>query len=189
MANDEAKIICITLLRGINVGGKNLLPMKELVVLIEAIGATHVKTYIQSGNAIFQIQASHFNSVASRIENKILEHKGFKANVSVLKSGEMEKVMAKNPFPDAVYQPQFLHLYFLSAKPPSPDFGKVESLKAETEQFSLIDKVFYLHAPEGIGRSKLAAHVEKLMGVQATARNWRTVSKILSLAHDLSDST
>lgn len=77
-----------------------------------------------------------------------------------------------------------MHYGFLSAVPSHPDLKKLASLKAESERFQLINKVFYLHAPDGVGRSRLAANSERLLGVAMTDRNWRTVSKIRDMARE-----
>jgi len=79
---------------------------------------------------------------------------------------------------------KLLHFCFLSEMPKEPDLESLEALKSESEEFRLINKVFYLYAPDGVGRSKLAAKVEKAMGVPVTARNWNTVRKIRSLITD-----
>lgn len=171
----------IALFRGINVGGKNILPMKELIVLLEELGAHDVKTYIQSGNAVFQHKAESASQLSSKISAAIKASHGFEPQVLPLDSTEMEKVIAANPFPEAESEPKTLHLYFLDSVPQNPDLKTLEEIKKDNEQFKLIDKVFYLHAPDGIGRSKLAARVEKALGVAATARNWRTVCKIMAL--------
>ena len=76
-----------------------------------------------------------------------------------------------------------LHLYFLSQVPKHPNLDAMNSIKSPSESFVIMDKVLYLRAPEGIARSKLAARAERLVGVDATARNWRTVSKILELTN------
>ena len=90
--------------------------------------------------------------------------------------------MAENPFPEAETDPASLHLGFLAAKPQNLDLQKLASLKRDSERFHLSDGVFYLHAPEGVGRSKLAAGAEKLLGVPMTDRNWRTVCKVMEMA-------
>jgi uncharacterized protein (DUF1697 family) len=75
-------------------------------------------------------------------------------------------------------------VYFLAASPERPDLDGLEGIKSDRERFFLGDGVFYLHAPDGIGRSKLAANVERLLGVPATARNWRTVGKVMEMANE-----
>lgn len=174
----------IALFRGINVGGKNILPMKELVALLQNLGAQGVKTYIQSGNAAFQHQAEQAVELSDRIRAAISESHGFEPQVLLLDVAELEQAIASNPFPQAEADPKTLHLYFLADRPETPDLETLDNLKQDTEQYGLADKVFYLYAPDGIGRSKLAARVEKSLGVTATARNWRTVSKIMAMAEE-----
>jgi uncharacterized protein (DUF1697 family) len=166
------------------VGGSNLLPMKELVALLERLGLENVKTYIQSGNVVFRSAETDAARLAGRISAAIQEGHGFEPHVLVLELQELERVAASNPFPEAEAEPKTLHVNFLAAAPADPDLKALEGLKSESERFSLQGNVFYLHAPDGIGRSKLAANVERLLGVPATARNWRTVSKILELAKE-----
>jgi uncharacterized protein (DUF1697 family) len=172
----------IALFRGINVGGNNILPMKELAVVLENLGAANVKTYIQSGNAVFQHESENVSGLSSRISAAIKESHGFEPRVLLLDLVEMEKAIGSNPFPKGESEPKTLHLYFLASAPQNPDLKMLDSLKKADEQFKLIDNVFYLHAPDGIGRSKLAERAEKALGVAATARNWRTVSKIMAMA-------
>ncbi|ABQ27680.1 DUF1697 domain-containing protein [Geotalea uraniireducens] len=176
--------IYIALFRGINVGGNNILPMKELVTLLESLGLQQVKTYIQSGNAVFRSTADNILRLADTIRSEIKRRHGFEPCVLLMEITEMEKAMAANPFPEAVTEPNTLHLNFLSSIPVNPDLKGLEKLRSENERYELKDKVFYLHAPDGIGRSKLGANAEKLLGVLMTGRNWRTVSKILALAKE-----
>jgi uncharacterized protein (DUF1697 family) len=172
----------IALFRGINVGGKNLLPMTELVGLLEDLGARKIKTYIQSGNAVFQTAEEDIAQLSRRLAMEIKQRHGFEPCVIILGLAELEKAMAENPFPEAEADPSSLHLGFLASAPTSPDLKKLAALKKESERFHLTERVFYLHAPEGIGRSKLAARAEKLLGVPMTDRNWRTVGKIREMA-------
>jgi uncharacterized protein (DUF1697 family) len=174
----------IALFRGINVGGNNILPMKELVAILENLGSHGVRTYIQSGNAVFQHQNEHAAELSDRVRTAIRESHGFEPQVLLLDVAELEQAMASNPFPQAESDPKTLHLYFLADLPQNPDLERLDGLKQDTERYSLNDKVLYLHTPDGIGRSKLAARVEKSLGVAATARNWRSVSKIMEMAKD-----
>jgi uncharacterized protein (DUF1697 family) len=103
--------------------------------------------------------------------------------VLVLESEEIERVVGSNPFPEAESEPKTLHAYFLASSPEHPDLDGLEEIKGDRERFVLSDGVFYLHAPDGIGRSKLAANAEKLLGVPTTARNWRTISKLMELVN------
>jgi len=178
--------IYIALFRGINVGGRNTLPMKELASVLGDLGARNVKTYIQSGNAVFVSPEKDTLRFSNNISREIKKRRGFEPHVLLLELEDIELAMKKNPFPEAATDPKALHVGFLASEPGKPNLKALESLKSESERFQLIDKVFYLHAPEGIGRSKLAANVERLLGVPMTDRNWRTVCKIREMAQALS---
>ena len=176
--------IYVVLLRGINVGGRNALSMKKLAILLEDLGCRNVRTYIQSGNVILQSSKSA-PQLAETIGYEIKRCHGFKPYVLLLKLSEFEAAIAANPFPEAEADPKGLHFGFLDTAPSDPDLKKLETLKTKSERFRLINKVFYLHAPDGVGRSKLAANSERLLGVSVTDRNWRTVSKIRDMAEVL----
>ena len=172
----------IALLRGINVGGRNRLPMTELVAVLEGIGCEGVKTYIQSGNVVFSRSGFTAPQLAEKIGTAVLNSHGFEPKVCLLTVAELENALAVNPFPGAEDNPKSLHLFFLAETPESPNRESFDAIKADSEDYALVAKVFYLHAPDGIGRSKLAAKAEKLLGVDATGRNWRTATKMLELA-------
>lgn len=178
----------IALLRGINVGGNNKLPMKALTALLEALGLQQVKTYIQSGNVVFQNSRTDSAALAKEITAAIAQGHGFAPQVFLLDLPALKAAIAANPFPEGSDEPKSLHLFFLEGIPPKPNLAALEALKAPNERFALIDQVFYLHAPDGIGRSKLAEGVGKGVGVAITARNWRTVSTILEMANAIATS-
>jgi uncharacterized protein (DUF1697 family) len=172
----------IALFRGINVGGKNKLAMEDLVATLENAGARDVATYIQSGNAVFRSEEKDASSLSDRISAAIEESHGFEPQVLVPGSDELERAVRSNPFPEAESDPKTLHLYFTVTSPENPDLEGLEGIRSDRERFVLGQDVFYLHAPDGIGRSKLAANAERLLGVPATARNWRTVLKVADMA-------
>ncbi len=169
----------IALFRGINVGGNNILPMKELVAILESLGYMNVKTYIQSGNAVFSTEEDGTDRLAQEISAKIQASHGFQPKVLLLSVSEFKDAFANSPFETT--EGKALHFYFLASTPAKPDIDGMEKLKSDTEAFMLDKKVFYLYAPNGVGRSKLAAKVEQLLGVAATARNLNTVQKLLTL--------
>jgi uncharacterized protein (DUF1697 family) len=183
--NNNPMKTCIALLRGINVGGKNLLPMKELVAMLGDLGAQNVKTYIQSGNAVFVWKDKDTSQLSNQIRAEIKKRRGFDPDVLILELGDFERVIQQNPFPEAEAGPKALHAGFLAAAPERPDLKTLESLKSDSERFRLIGSVFYVHAPEGVGRSKLAAKAERLLGVPMTDRNWRTVLTLWKMAQEL----
>ncbi len=172
----------IGLLRGINVGGKNKIKMVELVKILERLGHENIRTYIQSGNIVFQSIERDYAKIALEISQAIHDSHGFRPKTLVLGQKEFGAAIRNNPFTEAENEPKTLHFYFLEQEPQNPNIEALENIKLESERYKLVGKVFYLNAPEGIGRSKLAAKVENALGVAVTARNWRSVSKIYALA-------
>ena len=169
----------IALFRGINVGGNNILPMKPLAELLEKLGCKDVKTYIQSGNVVFNIDNQSKADLAKRLSDAVLEANGFAPKVLLLTSSEFSTAISNNPF--STEDGKLLHFFFLSETPQSPYIDKLGILKQPSESYELNGDVFYLHALEGVSRSKLFAKIEKCLGVPATARNWNTVNKLSSM--------
>ena len=172
----------IALFRGINVGGSNILPMKELVARLQSLGCEKVRTYIQSGNAVFRHAEHSPAQLSASIREAIRDSQGFAPDVLILTVNRLERAVRSNPYPDAEAEPSKLHLFFLAAVPDNPDIDSLEKMRAESERFVLKTDVAYLHAPDGIGRSRLAARLEKALGVAATGRNWRSAGRILEMA-------
>ena len=171
----------IALLRGINIGGNHPLPMKDLSALLEGMGMRDVRTYIQSGNVVFRCDLKNKAALAAKIGSAIEAQHGFAPQVLLLDAAELRKAIADNPYAEAEADPKSLSLLFLAEVPQHPDLKSMEAIKTASERFKLVGKVFYLHAPEGFGRSKLAARAEKLLGVAASGRNWNTVCKLAEM--------
>jgi uncharacterized protein (DUF1697 family) len=176
----------ILFFRGVNVGGRHKLPMDQLVEMLDSIGVPGAVTYIQSGNVAVRCSRQQAGSLGRRIRETVRERSGFEPAVLVLKIQEIEHAIAANPFREAAKDHKSLHLWFLATQPTEPDLAGLEAVKLPSERFHLDKKVFYLHAPDGIGHSRLAQNVEKCLGVEATSRNWRTVTKVLEMAWQLS---
>jgi uncharacterized protein (DUF1697 family) len=168
------------------VGGRHSLPMKELVSILQDLGCRNVATYIQSGNAVIESDQAA-EKLAENISAAIMKHRGFAPRVLLLGAQELERAIAANPFPEGESDPKSLHLGFLSERPEAPDLAKLEALRSPTERFQLIGRVFYLHAPDGIGKSKLAERSETILGVAMTDRNWRTVTMMSGMARRAGD--
>jgi uncharacterized protein (DUF1697 family) len=171
----------IGLFRGINVGGRNLLPMKALVALLVAEGFDGVRTYIQSGNVVFR-GAGTAGAIGERILGAVARRFGFRPHLLLLSAADLTRAASANPYPEACATPQYLHLWFLVKAPTAASAKSLETMRAPSERFTVRGRVLYLHAPQGIGRSRLAARAESLLGVVGTARNWRTVTQLLELA-------
>lgn len=159
-------------------GGHNIIPMKELTALLENLGLQDVKTYIQSGNAVFRAEEKDKSRLSVDISDAIEKSRGFRPQTLVLEDGELKKAIDNNPFPEAEGNPSPVALSFLFSASAEPDLKTLESVRAESEKFKLIDNVFYMYAPDGFGRSKLAARIEKCLGVPVTGRSLRTVCSI-----------
>jgi uncharacterized protein (DUF1697 family) len=175
----------IALFRGINVGGKNILPMKELVGILKGLECEDVRTYIQSGNAVFRHAGNSASDLAARIGAAVRENRGFEPAVLLVTAETLERAVRSNPFLEGAADPSKLAVFFLAAVPPKPDLDAVESMRIASERFALVGDVAYLYAPDGLARSKLAARAERALGVAATARNWRSVNKILEMAREV----
>ena len=164
----------VVLLRGVNVGGNNLLPMKALSTLLTAHGFRGVKTYIQSGNIVLKAKTHPSASIAKLIK----EHFGFSPDIMVLSQADFHTAAANNPY--SAYEGKYVHAYFCQ-KPPIMDHEKLTTLAANSEQYKLIDNVFYLYAPNGIGRSKLVTKIEQCLAVSTTGRNLNTLNKLTEI--------
>ena len=175
----------IALFRGVNVVGANKLPMKQLVLLLEENGCRDVRTYINSGNAIFRSRLSDGGRVERRLADAVSRSRGFKPRVMAVTPRELESAAAGNPFPGANRDPKSVHLFFLAERPEKADLAGLAALRQGGERFELKGRVFYLHTPDGFGKSKLAERTERLLGVAATARNWRTVTTLVEMAQEL----
>ena len=158
------------------------MPMKELRALLEELDCVDVRTYIQSGNVVFRHTEQQADRLSRTISEAALNRFHFAPLVLPISVNHLKNALAANPFSAAEENPKTLHLYFLSASPNDVDLDGLNQIKSASEKFQLLGQVFYLHAPDGIGRSKLAARAEKLLGVPATGRNWRTAQKMLELA-------
>ncbi len=175
----------VLLLRGINVGGRNVLPMKALAAGLASLKILNVQTYIQSGNVVFQFRGKLPKTLDKRIADAIEANHGFRPGTFILSSEELEETIAANPFPEAADDPKSLHCFFLSAAVKMPPTERLNELASSTEKWRLVNQAFYLHAPDGAGRSKLAAKVEKTLGVPTTARNWKTVLKLSDMVRTM----
>ena len=176
----------IALLRGVNIGGNRLL-MAELREELEALGLEDVRTYIQSGNVVFgpgSDAGEGGGELARRIADAIEARAGFRPRVLILSVERFREAMAANPFPEAEDAPGTLHLYFLAEPAAEVDLDALAEVATDTERFHLGERVLYLHTPDGFGRSKLAGKVESILGVPATARNWRTVVRLWEMVEE-----
>ncbi|MFJ8132333.1 DUF1697 domain-containing protein [Streptomyces hydrogenans] len=173
------------LLRGINVSGHRKVPMAELRALLEELGHGDVRTYLQSGNAVFTTDDdAPQDTLAAAIEDAIERRFGFRCDCLVRDGAYLAAVAEACPFPAAELEGKQLHAVYYSA-PVTPDrFAAVDAEAHRPESFALGDRVLYLYTPDGLGRSKLAEAVLRPSlnkGVVATARNWNTVRRLVEM--------
>jgi uncharacterized protein (DUF1697 family) len=190
----------VALLRGINVGGRNKVPMADLREVVTALGHTGVSTYIQSGNVLFSSADTDTAKLAAALESAIEERFGIWSSVVVLSRDELARVLAANPYPDEP-NPKMVHVVFLNAELPESLLKRISAAesaaaaKGSRDTVQLVGQAagqpqaMFLHTPDGFGTSELAQNVLKIMappkksrpGLAATARNWATATKLLSL--------
>lgn len=172
----------IALLRGVNVGGRNTLPMQNLRAILERSGCQEVRTYIQSGNAVFRAEIENPTAFTDEVGGAIDKKHGFRPAVHLLTAEAFEAAVAANPYPEAIGEPKTLHVSFFEGTLQAELVERAREYLAVNERFEVIGNCLYLHAPDGLARSKFAARVDKALGVSATSRNWNTVSKLVELA-------
>ncbi|HEX3626473.1 MAG TPA: DUF1697 domain-containing protein [Verrucomicrobiae bacterium] len=174
---------CVAILRGINVSGHKIIKMERLRAAFEDLGFAHVKTYVQSGNVVFETAESPA-SLAGRIETKILDEFGFEVPVLTKSSKELKDIVKRNPFvKDPAIDQTKLHVTFLSGDPPRNALDALEPLAAGGERVALAGRAVYLYCPNGYGNTKLTnTTIEKKLSCRATTRNWATTNKLLEMA-------
>jgi uncharacterized protein (DUF1697 family) len=157
--------------------------MPELRSALEAIGLEDVVTYIQSGNVVFRSRSGGAQKLAAAIEAQVAEVFGIEVVVLLRTPAELAKVAAGNPFLRGGADPARLHAVFLGGRPAAKAAAQLDPERSPPDEFMVEGREVYLHLPNGFGRSKLTvAYFERALGVAATARNWRTVKKLLALA-------
>jgi uncharacterized protein (DUF1697 family) len=160
--------------------------MKDLRHVFAELGCQNVRTYIQSGNVVFDVSGSAEIS-GSVVTIAIEKRFGFRPYVLILTAAKYSNIVVANPFFDNGVEPKCLHIGFLSEQALESSNSCLENLRAGKEEFALTDAAFYLCAPDGIGRSKLASGAEKCLGGTVTSRNFRTVGKISELLAESQD--
>lgn len=171
--------VFIVLFRG--VGGATQLPVKPLREKLTEGGFANVATYINSGNAVVKSRLSRDKAV-EKIAQICRREFGFDKDIHAVAAEEWRALIAKNPFPQAVEVPKFLHAAVLEKEPAPANVEKIRAYATAGEGIEIVGTVAYLRTPNGFGTSKMAERFDKLIGVANTARNWNTVLKLMELA-------
>lgn len=171
----------IALLRGINVGGKNKLPMAKLIAVFEKLGCEDVHTYIQSGNVVFAASATLAKTLPARVSARLVKDLGLKVPVQLRSAKELGKVLGKHPLAAGVEEGA-LHVMFLADRPAAARLKKLDPDRSPGDSFAVVGREIYLCCPHGIARTKLTnAYFDAALDTVGTLRNWRTANKLLAM--------
>jgi uncharacterized protein (DUF1697 family) len=196
--HNDAMASHVALLRGINVGGRNKVPMADLREVVTSLGHTGVTTYIQSGNVLFSTADTDAAKLVAALESAVTERFGIRSSVVVLSRDELAEVLASNPYPDE-QNPRLVHVVFLNGEPPQDLLARIATAesaataKGSRDTVRAAGRALFLHTPDGYGNSELAQVLfriisapakQKKQGLAATARNWATATKLLALCEE-----
>ena len=172
----------MALLRGINVSGHKKIKMPELKTMFENLGFTNVRTYIQSGNVVFESDSGE--DLESKISTKILNQFGFEVSVICRTSEEMKQVVKRNPFAETPgFEPEKLYVTFLQKTPSEEKLEVLQTLSFEPEKYSVSGREIYVYCTNGYGQTKLDNGLfERKLKVIGTTRNWRTINKLIEMS-------
>ena len=182
--SQNSKGTYVAILRGVNVSGKNMIKMPALVKSIESIGFEAVRSYIQSGNLVFEAATGDFGNLARRIHEQIRHDFSFDIPVLVIEAKELENIREGNPFAQrSNIDLSKLHVTFLESEPQNDRVSLIDAEKYLPDEFVLAGKSIYLNCPVGYGSTKLNNnYFESKLKVKATTRNWNTVNKLVEMA-------
>lgn len=169
----------VALLRGINLGSKNRLPMPDLVQMFVAAGCADVRNYIQSGNIVFRASPAKAEKLPGLIAKRIAEAFGFRVPVVLRTAGQLADIIQNNPFLKAGASEAMLHVMFLASMPEARSIAALDPDRSSPDAFLVRGREIYLHLPNGVADTKLTnAWFDSKLATISTGRNWRTVLKL-----------
>jgi len=175
----------IALLRGINVGGHNRIPMVDLRGLLAELGYPDARTLVQSGNIVLSAELAP-DKLAAELEEAIAGRFGVQTPIVVRTREELAAVVALDPLGDVAEEHKLYQVSFLSAEPDLEALAKIAQEDFAPERFVHVGREIYAWHPQGIHSSRLARMLsDKRLGVVATARNWKTTTKLLEMADEV----
>jgi len=179
--------VLISMLRGVNVVGRNKIKMDTLRAVYESLKFEDPRTFIQSGNVIFRSKGKNSPALVKRIQDAIEGELGFRPAVIVRTPDELRRAIAATPFPShRNLHPSKILVTFLAGEPGPEAQATLRGLKGYPEELHLKGRELYIYFPNGAGQTKLPwSSVEKLLKVTGTARNWNSVTKILAIAEEM----
>jgi uncharacterized protein (DUF1697 family) len=179
-------LVQIALLRGVNVGGKNKLPMADLRQAFLAAGCRQVRTYIQSGNVVFRASRNRADRISQAVARSLAERFGVKVPVIQRSIAELEAARDSNPFLAAGCDNAKLHVVFLADAPDSSGVARLDPDRSPPDEFALHGREIFLFCPNGMARTRYTnAYWDSSLKTTSTVRNWKTVLKLIELAEEL----
>jgi uncharacterized protein (DUF1697 family) len=173
--------VWVALLRGINLGPHKKVAMSDLRALLESLGYDDVRTHLQSGNALFTTAKGTARELERNIASRLAADCGFDVKVLVRSAAELSTVVSKNPFVKRKVDPKQLHAVFLSSTVPAKKIRAVDPASYAPDEVEFANRVIYVRLPNGVQGAKMP-NWEKILGVGATMRTWRTVTRLSELA-------
>jgi uncharacterized protein (DUF1697 family) len=171
----------VVLLRGVNVGGKNRLSMKELEALLQAVGCEAVRTYIQSGNAVLRASPAVARRLPEVLSARLEARFGLTVPVIVRTAEALREVARRHPLSSPGVEPRLLHVAFLSGEPTSAAVKALDPERSPPDRFEVRRREVYLSFPNGSARSRFTVdYLDRTLGTTSTWRNWRTVQELVA---------
>jgi uncharacterized protein (DUF1697 family) len=179
--------VIVSLLRAVNLAGHNVIQMEALRAICESLGLSGARTYLQSGNVVFKSASRDLTALSKRFEDAIERRFSIRPCVISRTCGEMQDVIARNPFAGRRDVPPNKLLVTFLAGDPVPDASeRLAGLTTGGEEIRLDGRHLYIYFRNGVGRSKVSpAVLERATGRPGTARNWNTVTALLKIARDM----
>lgn len=171
----------VALFSGINVGGNRIVKMAELRAFFEELGFADVASYVQSGNVVFSSTRADAAGLTKTLQDAFEKRWGFHSRIMVRDGIWFARLVAGNPYPEVVEDPAKLHAMALEREPTAEEIGRLAEKCAGPERFEVKGDILYLHAPDGLGKSRFAEILPRTLKVPGTMRNWRSVMALAEL--------
>lgn len=173
----------VALLRGVNVGGRNVLPMRALAAIFQRAGASDVRTYIQSGNVVFSAPVSKADEITARVRTAMESEFDLRSPVVLRSREEFAQAIRSVPFASSdSSDAASIHVGFLEREPSADAVRALDPERSPGDSFEVVGREVYLWTPRGIARTKLTNHYfDRTLNTVSTMRNWRTVTKLAEL--------
>jgi uncharacterized protein (DUF1697 family) len=173
----------ISMLRGINVSGQKQVRMADLKSIYEALRLGNVRTYVQSGNVVFESDEQDAEKLANSIEAQIEKTFGFSVPVLIRTANDFRRIIEGHPFKNE--EPLRVLVTFLYGPPDQAKLDDLSRYEYKVDKFAIGEQEIFLFCPGGYGKSKLSnTFFEKKLGVSATTRNWKTVKALYEMASE-----